>query len=257
MLFFILEVRERMSLSTQISNAEQAADIEMTTFLNSMSDGERGSYAGQNMETAMNRVKAAKTDRFQYLAEDLTGADNNLTSTAYYIERTKDLTAMATDIDKVAAKQVSTSVINSGIIGRQEEINEWSNNNKLDTLFFLQVLFITLTFISSMVFLNSNGLISSYLLNLWIVLASFFAVFVLITRARKTSVLRDGRYWNKMRFGTQKAAPIKLPPTCPGDPVTPAIVTPTTQPPTCNPNASALGDLPAAVPVGWGGTPPS
>ena len=244
-----------MSLSTQISTAQQAADIEMTTFLNSMSDSERGSYAGQNMDTAMNRVKAAKTDRFQYLAEDLTGADNNITSTAYYVQRTKDLTAMATDIDHVAAKQVSTSEINAGLIGRQEEINEWANSNKLDTLFFLQVLFITLTFISSMVFLNSNGLISSYLLNLWIVLASFFAVFVLITRARKTSVLRDGRYWNKMRFGTQKAPPIKLPPpTCPGDVVPPVVVETPAQAPTCDPSAaSSLGDLPAALPAGWGG----
>ncbi len=32
---------------------------------------------------------------------------------------------------------------------------------------------------------------------------------------------------------------------------------PADQAPTCNPNASSLGDLPAGVPVGWGGTPPS
>ena len=241
-------------LATKISNAEQAADIEMTAFLNSMNDTERGNYAGANMDAVMGRVYAAKSDRFQYLAEDLTGADNNLTSTAYYIQRTKDLTDLASDIDTVAAKQVSTSDINTGLISRQEEINQWSNNNKLDTLFFLQILFITLTFISSMVFLNSNGYISSYLLNLWIVLASFFAVFVLITRARKTSVLRDGRYWNKMRFGTQKDPPIKLPPaTCPGDIPPPDLTPATTAASNCQLNN--LGDLPSLMPVGWGGKP--
>ena len=240
-------------LATKISNAEQSADLEMTAFLNSMNDTERGSYAGANKSVVMDRVKAAKSDRFQYLAEDLTGADNNLTSTAYYVQRTKDLSDMAGDINTIAAKQVNAASINSGLISRQEEINEWSNNNKLDTLFFLQVLFITLTFISSMVFLNSNGYISSYLLNLWIVLASFFAVFVLITRARKTSVLRDGRYWNKMRFGLQKDPPVKLPPaSCPGETPPPDL---TPLPPaesTCN--EVNLGDRPAAIPVGWGGS---
>ena len=240
------------ALQQQLSNTAESADIAMTTFLNSMSEAERGLFAGQLTGAAINSVEADKNDRFQYLSQDLTGADNNLTSTAYYVQRTKDLTDMASDIDKVAAKQVSTSEINTGLIGRQEEINQWSNNNKLDTLFFLQVLFITLTFISSMVFLNSNGYISSYLLNLWIVLASFFAVFVLITRARKTSVMRDGRYWNKMRFGLQKEPPIKLPPTCPGE--TPPPVETPVQPAasTCDATAN-LGDLPAAIPVGWGG----
>lgn len=242
-------------LATQLNNAEQAADIAMTTFFNGLTEAERGSYAGANINAVLDSEKANKSDRFQYLSQDLTGADNNLTSTAYYVQRTKDLRDLATDIDTVAAKQVSTSEINTGLISRQEEINQWSNSNKLDTLFFLQVLFITLTFISSMVFLNSNGYISSYLLNLWIVLASFFAVFVLITRARKTSVLRDGRYWNKMRFGTQKDPPIKLPPaTCPGE--TPPVQPPPSvvEPSTCNSNAN-VGTLPAQTPVGWGGRP--
>jgi len=235
-------------LTTKISNAEQAADIEMTTFLTSMDDAQRSSYAGGNMQTALNRVKAAKLDRFQYMSEDLTGTDNNITSTAYYVQRAADMTEMANDVDAVATKQLNASTINSGLISRQEEINEWANNNKLDTLFFLQILFITLTFVSSMVFLNSNGLISSYLLNLWIVLASFFAVFVLITRARKTSVLRDGRYWSKMRFGTEKAPPVKpsSTSTCPGDTPPPVLTPAETATPTCNTNAASLGDIPPA-----------
>lgn len=208
------------------------------------------------MMTALNRVKAAKLDRFQYMSEDLTGADNNITSTAYYVQRAADMSQMADDIGEVTTKQLSASTINSGLISRQEEINQWANNNKLDTLFFLQILFITLTFISSMVFLNSNGLISSYLLNLFIVLASFFAVFVLITRARKTSVLRDGRYWNKMRFGTEKSPPMKSNVTCPGDTPPPQVVPPP-EPSTCNSNLSLLGDMPVDLPVGWGGKPSS
>jgi len=235
-----------MSLLEKITTAQADADIEMTQFLGSLSDP--ASYAGMNMDAALSRVKASKLDRFQYLSEDLTGTDNNITSTAYYIQRTKDLTDLATDIDKVATKQINASVVNTGLIGRQEEINEWANHNKLDTLFFLQILFITLTFISSMVFFNSNGLISSYLLNLWIVLASFLAVFVLITRARKTAVLRDGRYWHKFRYGSAKAPPEKNAKTCPGD-EPPLVVEPTVEPePTCS--SAALPGAPPPPPPG-------
>jgi hypothetical protein len=242
------------SLPVRISNAAEAADIEMTTFLNNMSDSQRSTYAGGNMMTALNRVKAAKLDRFQYMAEDLTGADNNITSTAYYVQRAADMTQMANDINSVATKQLSASTINTGLIGRQEEINQWANSNKLDTLFFLQILFITLTFISTMVFLNSNGLISSYFLNLWIVLAGFFAVYVLITRARKTQIMRDGRYWSKMRFGISKEPPMKGN-VCPGD-KPPPVPEPVVEAPTCNTNLSLLGDMPEDLPVGWGGKPP-
>lgn len=244
------------TIASTISDASNAADIEMTAFLQGLGDAERGTYIGNNIQTVIDKVGAAKNDRFQYLSEDMTGTDNNITSTAYYVQRTGDLKSMAEDIDSVAAKQVSASSINSSLINRQEEINEWSNNNKLDTLFFLQILFITLTFISTMVFLNSNGYISSYFLNLWIILSSFFAVFILITRARKTSVLRDGRYWSKMRFGAQKA-PANTGATCPGAAAQPTLLPNPPVAPTCNSNVSLLGDLPLSIPVGWGGRPPA
>jgi hypothetical protein len=195
-----------MSLSNAISQAQQTADLEMTAYLSQMGDTERGVYAGANSNAAINKVLGTKSDRFNYLSEDLMHADNNITSTAYYIARTQDLTEMAGDIDTVAAKQVSAININSGISARQNEINEWANHNKLDTLFFLQILFISLTFISVLVFLNSNGLISNYLLNLFMVLTAALSVFVLISRAKFTHSKRDSRYWNKNRFDRPNVA---------------------------------------------------
>ena len=213
-----------MSVLQSISDAQTAADLEMTKYLAQMSDSERMSYAGANAGVALDKVKALKNDRFSYLSEDLTGAENNVTSTAYYLTRTKDLKDMATDIDKVAVKQLSTSDINQGIVARQNEINEWANGNKLDTLFFLQILFICLTLISALYFLNSKGMVSDYLLNLCIVLVTAVAVYVLITRARYTLVRRDARYWSKHRNPK-----LFLPPSgaeaCPGD-ATPAVTPP-------------------------------
>ena len=239
-------------LSSKIRDAQTAADLEMTAYLSQMSDSDRGTYAGKNVAVALDRVKASKSDRFKYLSEDLTGADNNLTSTAYYITRTQNLTDMALDIDKVAQGQVATSDINAGIIARQQEINEWANSNKLDTLFFLQILFVALTFISSMVFLNSVNLISSYLLNLLIVLSGAFAVFVLITRARYTSVMRDSRYWSKQRFGRQTGPNIKTD-KCGGTPA-PPVPAPAPKKKACPADLSGLPGDNADLPVGWGGS---
>ena len=184
-----------------------------------MSDTERGSYAGLNTGTALNKVLGAKSDRFNFLSEDLISADNNITSTAYYIARTQDLTQMAGDIDNVAARQLSTSDINTGVAARQNEINEWANQNKLETLFFLQVLFISLTFLSILVFLKSSGLISEYLLNLFMVLTAALSVFVLISRAKFTYSDRDSRFWNKNRFpGPNVPRTPTSSTTCPGQP---------------------------------------
>ena len=221
-----------VSLSEQISNAQLAADLEMTTYFQQMSDSDKADYAGKNISSAINNIKANKQDRFTYLSEDLRGADNNLTSTAYYIARTSDLKDMAEDIDMVATKQLTTSDMNSGIILRQNEINEWANNNKLDTLYFLQVLFISLTFISALIFLKSYGLISSYLLNLCIVLTGAFAVFVLITRARYTNIRRNPRYWSKMRFPNEAGESSDA--TCAPEPVEEEPTPPPTVPAACS-----------------------
>ena len=187
-----------MSLATRINDAQVASDYELTQYIGALSD--KTGYASETAGDAIDKIKSLKQDRFNYLSQDLTGADNNIISTAYYLTRTNDLTKMASDIDKVAVRQLQAGDINANVISRQNEINEWAHNNKLDTLFFLQILFLCLTFISALFFMNHNGIISNYLLNLCIVLSAALAIFVLITRARYTMVRRDSRYWSKLRY---------------------------------------------------------
>lgn len=203
-----------MSLTTRITDAQTAGDLELTQYINSL--GDKAGYVEENASAALDKIKALKADRFQYLSEDLTGADNNIISTAYYLTRTKDLTELAQDIDNVAVRQLSTSDINANITARQNEINEWAHNNKLDTLFFLQILFLCLTFVSGLYFMNHSGFISNNLLYLCIVLSVAVAVYVLITRARYTMVRRDSRYWSKLRYPRLRV-PNKEPNACPGE----------------------------------------
>ena len=204
-----------MSLATRINDAQVASDYELSQYIGELSD--KAGYASETAGNAVDKIKGLKQDRFNYLSQDLTGADNNIISTAYYLTRTKDLTQMASDIDKVAVRQLQTSDINGNIINRQNEINEWANSNKLDTLFFLQVLFLCLTFVSALFFMNHSGIISNYLLNLCIVLSVAVAIFVLITRARYTMVRRDSRYWSKLRYPKLQVPNNKGANECPGD----------------------------------------
>jgi len=192
-----------------IVTAQEAADLEMEKFLNSMTDSQRQAYARANADSAIQRIQAIKNDRFKYVSEDLQGADNNILSTAFYLTRTKDLKNLANSIDDVAIKQLSTADINSGVALRQNEINEWSNSDKLDTVFFLQVLFMSLTFIASLYFLKSKGLVSHTILSSLVMLTALIAVIILITRARYTKVRRDNRYWSKVRHPRERGTVTK------------------------------------------------
>jgi hypothetical protein len=193
-----------LDITQLIEQTKTVSDMELQTYLSSLSSDQAADFTASNVADAVNSVKALKQQRFNDMEDQLTGADNNITAAAYYVARTEDLKNMATDIDTVAIQQLNTSDINTTLAGRQYEINEWANFNKLDTLFFMQILFICLTFVSGMLFLKSNNLISNSLFTLLAFLAASLAVFSLVTRARKTSVKRDSRYWSKMRFPAQK-----------------------------------------------------
>jgi hypothetical protein len=103
----------------------------------------------------------------------------------------------------MTVKQLNISEMNNGVAGRQNEINEWSNFNKLDTLYIMQILFITLSLVSIFVFMMSNNLISSSLFTFLAYSVTAIAVLMLVFRWRYTNVARDGRYWHKARFQRQ------------------------------------------------------
>ena len=189
-----------VDVASLINQTLVLSDMELQAYLASMNTSDRSDFTASNVADAINSVKAVKQQRFNDMTEQVAGADNNITAAAYYLARTQDLKNMAGDIDEVAIKQLTTSDINHDLAGRQYEINEWSNFNKLDTLFFMQVLFICLTFISGILFLRTSNLISAYLFTLLAFLAALLAIFTLVTRSRNTSVKRDSRFWHKMRF---------------------------------------------------------
>lgn len=194
-----------LDINTIITDVKSLSDLELKAYLGSLNAADASAFTAANRQAALDSVSASKATNYTNASNMLLGADNSITSAAYYLLRTQDLTNLASDVNEVTTKQATEHTINKQLADRQYEINEWSNSNKLDTLFFLQVLFISLTLTAVFLFLMKNGFLPYYLFGLFSFLTVAFAVLVLIYRARFTAVKRDGRYWNKQRWGQPSA----------------------------------------------------
>lgn len=189
-----------VTLDNLISQTKVLGDMELQAYLNSMDATQKSSYLNSNINDTMTAVSANKSSKYLDLLDQVTGADNNITSAAYYLTRTQDLTDLANSVDNMTKIQYSASSINNGLSKRQAEINEWSNSNKLDTLYFLQILFISLSLIGILCFLVTNGTISQSVFTLLAYIIAAFAAMTLLFRWRYTNAQRDSRYWHKARF---------------------------------------------------------
>lgn len=88
---------------------------------------------------------------------------------------------------------------------RQAEINEWQAQNKLDTLFFLQITFLFFTLTVVLLFLRQYGIVPTGTMYTILSISLLIVIGVLINRSSYTTVSRDKRYWNRRFMGLQDA----------------------------------------------------
>ena len=84
---------------------------------------------------------------------------------------------------------------------RQGEINEWQAQNKLDTLFFLQLTFLFFTAMVMMIFLRRYGFMTTGMIWLLGVFLLLILIGTLWNRLSYTMNSRDGKYWNRRFIG--------------------------------------------------------
>ena len=204
-----------VNVDTLIDQTKLLGDMELQAYLTSLSDSQKNEFISSNVGETIKAVNSSKAARFNDLIDQATGADNNIVSAAYYVARTRDLSGLAKEVNSMTVKQLTAAEINNGVAGRQNEINEWSNFNKLDTLYVMQVLFISLTLVAILTFLLSNGAISQTLFAFLSYSIGAMAILMLVIRWRYTNVARDGRYWHKAKFARQPNTFVA--PVCPGE----------------------------------------
>jgi hypothetical protein len=202
-----------LNIDSLIEQTKLLGDMELQAYLSSLSESERREFVMENVGETLREVDKSKSSRFNELFDQAIGADNNVVSAAYYVARTRDLSNLARNVDDLAVKQINVSEINGDLANRQNEINEWSNSNKLDTLYVMQVIFICLSLIGFLAALLSIDIINN---TMFLAISLFLLVAVLILiimKWRYMNVIQDERYWNKMKF---KPPPyVKVNPVCP------------------------------------------
>lgn len=198
-----------INIDTLIEQTKLLGDMELQAYLSSLSETDRREFVMENVGETVREVDKNKSSKFNELFDQAIGADNNVVSAEYYVARTRDLNNLAKDVDSLAVKHISVSEINNDLVNRQHEINEWSNSNKLDTLYIIQVLFICLSLVGVFAALFSMGIITK---TPFLAVSAFLLIvflIVLIIKWRFTSVIRDEQYWNKMKFKSKPLVNMK------------------------------------------------
>ena len=98
---------------------------------------------------------------------------------------------------------------------RQAQINEWSYNNKMDTLFVFQIVFILLLFSSILVILRQMGTFGANFMYYSISIATAIVAIIIVNRVVYTQTKRDPVYWHKRVFADDN---MKKTPLSAGDP---------------------------------------
>lgn len=88
---------------------------------------------------------------------------------------------------------------------RQAEINEWYFNDKLETLFFLQIFFVVVLSMAIVTYLQKNGYITSQFAVYLTAILFFVVIGTGLYRNRYTNEFRDARFWSKRNFREREA----------------------------------------------------
>lgn len=94
----------------------------------------------------------------------------------------------------------TSSKYNTDLANRQVQVNEWSYNNKMDTLFVFQILFISLLFVGILLILKGQGIVNGSFVWYSMFITLVIDIVIIINRSVYTNSRRDNRFWNKKRF---------------------------------------------------------
>jgi len=89
---------------------------------------------------------------------------------------------------------------NIDLANRQIQVNEWAYNNKTDTLFFFQLLFISLMIVTLLMCIRAMGLVGGEFVTYSAGVLVVINVVIIINRSVYTNSKRDHKAWNKKRF---------------------------------------------------------
>lgn len=89
---------------------------------------------------------------------------------------------------------------NDDLTKRQIQVNEWAYNNKMDTLFIFQLIFISLLFVGILIALKLKGVVGAGFVWYSMAVLLILLIIIIVNRSVYTNTRRDTKYWNRKRF---------------------------------------------------------
>jgi hypothetical protein len=146
-----------------------------------------------------NTINAAERANFLTSLNSSDSASNNALTYGVLLSRNQSLSDSAKDMIEQNKRSASGGAKET--YARQGEINEWQAQNKLDTLFFLQLTFLFFTVLVFLIFLRQYGVITNFILWIFIGVLGVLVIGTLVNRVSYTSNSRDKRHWNRRFLG--------------------------------------------------------
>jgi hypothetical protein len=158
--------------------------------------------AGQDLNAKIQEIQSniSTTERNNFL-QNINAADGQSSNTLTYsmmLSRNKSISDISKDMiaDNQQLKNGPKDTY-----ARQGEINEWQAQNKLDTLFFLQLTFLYFSVIVFLFFLRRTGIVPGATVMIVISVLTIILIGTLWNRSTYTAFSRDKRYWNRRFIG--------------------------------------------------------
>ena len=171
-------------------------------------------FLKNQQDTVFRDVIKQQDASFDKAYGDLQQAIQTQEFTTIYDKRNKDLANIQQSIYDKQQQNADAVINDNNMASRKNEMNEWTVQNKNDTLFVFSALFITVSVLLLLTVLWRMHIIPA---SLWVGIGLPFIlifIFIIVNRSQYTDILRNKRYWNKKIFdGTYGKIPL---PSCEG-----------------------------------------
>lgn len=176
-------------------------DTPLANALAGLSDTERNAYLSGNMNEVKNTLSNNLANSFIPSLTSSSRVANDFDILTDYTINSKNLNTTLNDLKSQQSTNLNIASRNASTASRFREIKEWYYNNKLDTLFVFQLIFISLCLLAVLAYLMKIGVIGAGVFGAMIGILIVVNILVIANRAVYTDKVRDKRYWTKRSFG--------------------------------------------------------
>jgi cation transport ATPase len=159
-------------------------------------------------------IERQKEITFDKAYGDLDIAITNQASVLSLENQSKEMNHLQSQITQEQAKNMQHLEDDKNMAERKYEMNEWSVQNKKETLFLYSMFFILVTGIVLLAALLNMGIISTTFFIAFVIPFVLLFIMIFMYRARYTAIHRNQRYWNRRAFQEDKFGKIRLPTIC-------------------------------------------